>query len=165
VDCLPANRWKVIVVSPVVQVRKNGLILACADEFKSDLTTCWKEGVWTTGSLVHDCTGCIGVGWRLDERLGMLTHVPLSISEWDESWREAHLVKRHTPASSTWEANYQWVGLHLVSWIPWRKYRKDQATAKHRWEVAALTLRCEQAVMKLLTEGVAAVEREDGRPA
>lgn len=165
VDCVPDNKWRVIVVSPIVQVTPDGLLLACADEFKSDLTTCWGEGVWTTGSLVHDCTGCTGAGWRLNQQTGQLDHVRVSRNAWDRAWRQAHLTKRFTQSATPTQARIQWFGLHMASWIPWNKYRRNQQTDKHRWEVAAITLRCERAVWMLLTEGVSAIEDVDGRPA
>ena len=163
---VPDGEWRCVVISPIVQVCLSGLILACADEFGTDGTSIpeWlpirKEGPWSTGSHVHDCTFCTSLGWELTETGGLrCRHV--SRDEADEAWRQGHYVKRHTKMAGSTITAAHFNALHAFSWKPWRSYAKDRK-GKYAEEVARIGLKCERAVWRLLTEGAGAIEDERG---
>jgi hypothetical protein len=163
---VPDGEWGCIIISPIVQVCLNGLILACAEKFGTDGTSIpeWlpikKEGPWSTGSHVHDCTFCTALGWELTETGGLHCR-RVSRAEADEAWRQGHFVKRHTKAAGSFLTEAHHDMLHAFSWKAWHGYEKNRK-GNHAEEVSAIGRRCERAVWKLLTEGVGAVEDEHG---
>lgn len=169
VDSIPSGKWRVVVVSPIVQVCADGLCLAACAGFGSNMTSIpeWlpiaREGPWSTASVIHDCTFCTGHGWRLNPQTGAIEFVSVSRDLADEAWRQGHLFKRHTEPSTEACARVHWAGLHAFSARAWAKYEADRRNA-HRAAVAGLTVACERAVARLLLDGPSAVEDLHGRP-
>jgi hypothetical protein len=162
----PAGDWRVTLAAPVVQVTIDGLILCAPAGFGSDGTSIpeWlpirREGEWSTGSLVHDAGYCLGHGFRL-LAWGGLDCVRVTRAQVDESWRQAHYVKRYTQPCADRVTAAHYAGIRAAGWARWRRYRADSANEHHE-AVGRLLTAAERAVWRLLTEGVASVEGPDG---